>query len=174
MKGKNPPPGHNDGEQGEPGENPGKKPEKSNVLQFKDRNSTKKTNRTHYPAPGLGGPSLKPGDEGWEPAGIEEKIASLAAIGLNEDEIETTLEAALEADPISDERFEEAVELGRIKGLVRIKAAQYEAALQGKVTAQAQVLARLEGDTVEEGEGEERDIKVTRKIIMPKENEEGD
>lgn len=174
MKGKNPPPGHNDGEQGEPGEKPGKKPEESNVLQFKDRNSTKKTNRTHYPAPGLGGPSLKPGDEGWEPAGIEEKIASLAAIGLNEDEIETTLEAALEADPISDERFEEAVELGRIKGLVRIKAAQYEAALQGKVTAQAQVLARLEGDMVEEGEGEERDIKVTRKIIMPKENEEGD
>ena len=122
----------------------------------------------------MGGPSLKPGDEGWEPAGIEEKIASLAAIGLNEDEIETTLEAALEVDPISDERFEEAVELGRIKGLVRIKAAQYEAALQGKVTAQAQVLARLEGDMVEEGEGEERDIKVTRKIIMPKENEEGD
>ena len=91
---------------------------------------------------------------------------------VDEDEIEAWLEGALEDDPISDERFEKAVELGRIKGSARIKAAQYEAALPGTVTAQAQVLARLEGDMIEEGEGEVREIKVVRKIITPEKTEE--
>ncbi|MEE8434104.1 MAG: hypothetical protein V3S64_04875 [bacterium] len=115
---------------------------------------------------------LKPGGDGWEAAGIEEKIVSLAELGLDEAEIEAWLEESLEDDPISKERFDTAVELGRIKGSARIKAAQYEAALQGKVTAQAQVLARLEGDMIEEGEGEVREIEVVQEIIRPEKSEE--
>ena len=159
-----------------PGNGSGKTKDKqsdgSNVLQFRKRKTERKTNPKGFPAPMEGGALLNPGGDGWEEAGIEEKIASLAALGLDEDEIEAWLEGALEDDPISDERFEKAVELGRIKGSARIKAAQYEAALQGKVTAQAQVLARLEGDMIEEGEGEEREIEVVRKILTPEESQE--
>ena len=162
------PPGNGEGET---------HPEKSggnNVLPFRDPKSKKKTKRIGFPAPSFTGPALKPGGDGWEEAGIEEKIASLAALGLDEAEIEVCLEASLEDDPISKERFDTAVESGRIKGSARIKAAQYEAALQGKVNAQAQVLARLEGDRIEEGEGEEREIEVVRKILTPEESQEGE
>ena len=151
-----------------------KNPGGNNVLQFRDRKSERKPNPNGFPAPMEGGPLLKPGGDGWEAAEIEEKIASLAALGLDEDEIGAWLEESLEDDPISDEQFEKAVELGRIKGSARIKAVQYEAALQGKVTAQAQVLARLEGDMIEEGEGEVREIEVVQEIITPEKSEEGE
>lgn len=154
------------------GETKDKNPGGNNVLQFKDRKSERKTTPNRFPAPMEGGLLLKPGGDGWETAGIEEKIASLAALGLDEAEIEVWLEEPLEDDPISKERFDTAVELGRIKGSARIKAAQYEAALQGKVTAQTQVLARLEGDMIEEREGEDREIKVVQEIITPEKNEE--
>ncbi len=166
MKEINHPPGNGGGETKD------KKSGGNNVLQFRKRESEKKTNRIGIPAPSLTAPLLKPGGDGWEAAGIEEKIVSLAELGLDEAEIEAWLEESLEDDPISKERFDTAVELGRIKGSARIKAAQYEAALQGKVTAQAQVLARLEGDMIEEGEGEVREIEVVQEIIRPEKSEE--
>lgn len=166
MKEKKHPPGNNGGETKD------KKSGGNNVLQFRERETKRKTNPKAFHAPMEGGLLLNPGGEGWEAAGIEEKIASLAALGLDEDEIEAWLMESLEADPISDERFDATVELGRIKGSARIKAVQYEAALQGKVTAQAQVLARLEGDMIEEGEGEAREIKVVQEIITPEKSEE--
>ena len=166
LKEKNQPPGNGGGE------TPDQASGGNNVLQFRDRKAEGKANPKGFHAPMAGGLLLKPGGESWETAGIEEKIASLAALGLDEAEIEAWLEESLEANPISNEGFETAVELGRIKGSARIKAAQYEAALQGKVTAQAQVLARLEGGMIEEGEGEDREFEVVQEIITPEKSEE--
>lgn len=156
------------------GETKDKDPGGNNILQFRGRKSERKTHPNGFPSSMEGGLLPNPGGDGWEAARIEEKIASLAALGLDEDEIEAWLAESLEADPISEERFDTAVGLGRIKGSTRIKAVQYEAALRGKVTAQAQVLARLEGDRIEEGEGEDREIEVVRKILKPKEKGEGE
>ena len=95
---------------------------------------------------------------------LEGKIAGFAAKGLAEVEIRHLLAEALMEHPIEEDRFAAAMEKGRGMGRARIKSAQYDAALAGKVSAQAQVLARLEN---QEGQtkGGVREFEVVREIV---------
>ncbi len=99
-------------------------------------------------------------------AGMADRVGTLAAQGLSEEEIRELLAEALAAEPLDDDSMARALERGRLLGVARIKAAQYEAALQGKVSAQARVLARLNGEHPEE-DGGAREFEVVRRIIRP-------
>ncbi|HKI97184.1 MAG TPA: hypothetical protein VKB51_01795 [bacterium] len=89
---------------------------------------------------------------------LEERVRELAARGLDEAEIRALLRLPGRLKPRAERQLMEAFREGQLLGRARIKQAQYEAALQGRVTAQTQVLARLgdpwgeEGGEIEQGD----------------------
>lgn len=110
---------------------------------------------------------------------LEDTVCRLAARGLDEDEIRARLglparpaepddsdeaaeaaepDAAAEAQRAREQVLAGAFARGRLLGRAQIKEAQFDSALAGRVTAQAQVLARLgepEGGGEADGDGQE-------------------
>jgi hypothetical protein len=116
-------------------------------------------------APGGGArpePATPGGEEGEEPA-LERQVCALAARGLAEEEIRARLELPPRMDDGTELMLAEAFRRGQLLGRARVKEAQFEAALQGRVTAQAHVLARLGEPRGEAGEeSDEEDTAVGR------------
>ena len=139
-------------------------PDEARVLPFR---------RKKKPLGGLPWPlHPEPGDEpllGSE-KDLPDQIAGLAAKGLAEEEIRHLLANGLADHSLDDGRVAAAMERGRGMGRARIKVAQYEAALAGKVSAQSQVLARLENQAGH-SEGGGREFEVVREIVPAREPE---
>ena len=86
-------------------------------------------------------------------ATLADDVAVLAAKGLSEEEIRTRLHLPAALDEALEHVLGDAFRRGQLLGRARIKEAQFEAALQGRVTAQTQVLTRL-GEPQGENGGE--------------------
>jgi hypothetical protein len=80
---------------------------------------------------------------GTEAPPLPQRVAALAARGLDEAEIRVRLGLPEALDARSERMLAEAFRHGQLLGRAAIKEAQFEAALGGRVTAQTQVLARL-------------------------------
>ena len=95
------------------------------------------------------------------------KIIAQATHGMTVEEILALLGEAIEEEGITEEEFQAVVERGIIEGCAEIKRAQYQAALRGKVNAQAKVLSLLGAEEGREPEhrGEKKEFEVIREII---------
>lgn len=99
---------------------------------------------------------------------LAQQVARLAARGLDEAEIRVRLELPEALDAERERTLAEAFRRGQLLGRAQIKEAQYEAALQGRVTAQTRVLARLgewPGEEGGEAGGAAEDVEVVRRIL---------
>jgi hypothetical protein len=85
-------------------------------------------------------------------------------MGLTLEEIRAYLGERMDEEPLGEEELNALLEQGRVLGRARVKEARFEAALAGKVTAQAEVLALLGGEPRGE-EGGYRDFEVVRRIV---------
>lgn len=105
---------------------------------------------------------------------VLKKIIAQAAHGMTREEILVLLGEAIAEEGITEEEFQAVVERGIIEGCAEIKRAQYQAALRGKVNAQAKVLSLLGAEEGPEPEdkGETQEFEVIREII-PEAPEEG-
>ncbi len=107
---------------------------------------------------------MNPPEDGQEPAlpdvaALADDVALLAAKGLSEEEIRTRLHLPAALDDALEQVLGDAFRRGQLLGRARIKEAQFEAALQGRVTAQTQVLMRLGEPRGEDG-GEPQEDEV--------------
>lgn len=97
-------------------------------------------------------------DPGEAPT-LAEQVQALATQGLAEAEIRAVLSLPERLDAAAERELAEAFAHGQLLGRAQIKQAQFQAALRGRVTAQAQVLARLGEPRGEEGgESEEGNV----------------
>jgi hypothetical protein len=86
---------------------------------------------------------------------LEDRVSALAAKGLDEAEIRARLGLPAALDAPTEHLLSLAYRRGQLLGRARVKEALFNAALQGRVTAQLQVLRRLgeplgdDGDDVE-------------------------
>lgn len=96
------------------------------------------------------------------------KIFRLASMGFPPEEIEILYGDALLQEGWDGDRLDEVITQGRAWGRAKVMEAQFSAALKGKVSAQAQMLSRLDEWEWEEGEEEElgaaQEIKFVRKV----------
>lgn len=95
-----------------------------------------------------------------------EAVFALAECGLTLAEIFARLEVPAALPLARREAVEDAYRKGRAAGIARIKQLQYQAALEGKPAAQAQVLKNL-GAGSGEDDTAPREIPVVREIIHP-------
>jgi hypothetical protein len=103
------------------------------------------------PAPDEDGPTLA------------ERVREAAARGLDEEEIRAVLGLPSRLDARTERALAAAFRTGQLLGRARVKQAQFDAALQGRVTAQVQVLLRLgEPQGEEGGESEQADVEAIR------------
>lgn len=102
-----------------------------------------------------------------------EAVATLAAYGLTAEEILVKLEVPLPLPAGKRKEFAAAIRRGRALGSAKIKQAQFEAALEGRVSAQSHVLSTLgSGDDKGATTGGEP-IRVIREIIKTCEDTDG-
>lgn len=125
----------------------------------------------------LSGDAPEEGEDGRDAEGVRivlKKIIAQAAHGMTREEILVLLGEAIAEEGITEEEFQAVVERGIIEGCAEIKRAQYQAALRGKVNAQAKVLSLLGAEEGPEPEdkGETQEFEVIREII-PEAPEEG-
>ena len=92
-------------------------------------------------------------------------VASLAAHGLTEPEIRLRLGLPARLSAAQATALAAAIREGRLKGSAEIKEAQFDAAKEGKTSAQARVLELLRDPDIEEG------IEVVREIYGSGEEE---
>ena len=92
-----------------------------------------------------------------------EAVLSLAASGLTLVEIFAELRLSDPEDEDERRRLEEIVQRGRSLGIAALKQAQYRAALEGRVTAQAQMLELLGANSADPLAVEP--VTVTRHIL---------
>ena len=95
----------------------------------------------------------------------EAEVLPLAESGLSEEEILAELGWEEALAPSQRAVFEAIIKKGRALGRAKLKRAQYEAALDGKVSAQSHLLARMERESGASPEGEE--IEVVREVLDP-------
>jgi hypothetical protein len=93
------------------------------------------------PPPGLPPEAFEPPPS--EEPSLEERVTSLAAKGLDEAEIRARLGLPATLDEPSEHLLSLAYRRGQLLGRARVKEALFNSALQGRVTAQLQVLRRL-------------------------------
>ena len=79
------------------------------------------------------------------PATDLKQVAALAACGLTLQEVTAELGVPSKLPRKHREAFEIAFKRGRASGIARVKQAQFAAALEGKTSAQAELLKRLGG-----------------------------
>jgi hypothetical protein len=115
-------------------------------------------------APRQGAPEGAQADTSAEAEPLD--MEALAARGLTPEEIRAFLGLSLPLKPGHLAEMEPALERGRLIGRARLKLAQFEAALQGRVSAQTQMLARL-GDELFEQAEEDPEVAVVRRILDP-------
>ncbi len=92
-------------------------------------------------------------------------VASLAAHGLTEEEILIKLGVCGGLSPGQQEAFAEQIRKGRALGSAEIKRAQYQSAMEGKVSAQNHLLTAL-SDPAGEDRKEEEEFTVEEEIIQ--------
>lgn len=112
-----------------------------------------------------------PGPPSWNGPPLEE-VERLAGRGLTLEQILVQLEWEGELTASQRVRVEAAVKKGRALGSSAIKQAHYEAAINGRVSAQSHMLSILE-DEENGGEEEETEFVVVRQVIGEAQ-EEGD
>lgn len=101
-----------------------------------------------------------------------EAVERLAARGLNMEEILVELGWDGPLPPSRKVRIEAAIKKGRALGSAALKQAHYQAALEGKVTAQSHMLSLLGAAQPETAEEEPPEFEVERVIVGGKEKED--
>lgn len=126
-----------------------KRQKREGVLDCRDVPSPPPLRRSRAEAEAAGGPDAA-------------AVMRLAASGLSLGEILAELGWAEELSDVQRAAVEAAMRRGRALGSAALKQAQYRAALEGRVTAQAQMLALLEDGPTDSGsEG----VTVRRRIL---------
>lgn len=99
----------------------------------------------------------------------EAELLPLAESGLSE--VEILAELGWEEALVPSQRavFEAILKKGRALGRAKLKRAQYQAALEGKVSAQSHLLARMDSESGASLEDEE--IEVVREVLDPGEKD---
>ncbi len=120
-----------------------------------------------FPVPEPGAPAHDPGSR----AEVLRRIRACAALGLELEEIEVRVGLPAGFAQANADAVETALHEGRLLGRAEIKRAQFEAARDGRVSAQDAVLERLgdaDGAGEEEGEdaeGAENAVAVERVVV---------
>ena len=99
----------------------------------------------------------------------EAELLPLAESGLSEEEILAELGWEEALVPSQRAVFEAVLKKGRALGRAKLKRAQYQAALEGKVSAQSHLLARMDSESGASPEDEE--IEVVREVLDPGEKD---
>ena len=99
----------------------------------------------------------------------EAELLPLAESGLSEEEILAELGWEEALAPSQRAVFEAILKKGRALGRAKLKRAQYQAALEGKVSAQSHLLARMDPESGASPEDEE--IEVVREVLDPGEKD---
>ena len=95
----------------------------------------------------------------------EAELLALAESGLSKEEILAELGWEEALVPSQQAVFEAIIKKGRALGRAKLKRAQFQAALGGKVSAQSHLLARMDRESGASPEGEE--IEVVREVLHP-------
>lgn len=100
-----------------------------------------------------------------KPGGREavRRVKELAACDMTFEEIAAVLGWKLPLQAKDEQALREALEMGRLLGRAKLKEALYEAATQGKLQAQRELLLRLEEEGIEEGDEHAFEV---RRIIL--------
>ena len=99
----------------------------------------------------------------------EAEVLSLAESGLNEEEILAELGWEEALAPSQRAMFEAIIKKGHALGRAKLKRAQFQAALEGKVSAQSHLLAQMDPEPGASPEGEV--IEVVREVLDPEEKD---